>query len=124
MPVVVRWIRPVPHSQHVKHSSLWFRRLVVSPLAPLLEMPLWVTHRTFPPWNQHLYPICGRLDDMSEFSHLNPKYDLYLNLTMSFFWLNLSKLRAFDLHNSLNVSNFILKVQFGAFHAQNLSVIV
>lgn len=41
MPVVVRWFRPVPHSQHVKHSSLWFggpRRLVVSPLAPLLEM--------------------------------------------------------------------------------------
>lgn len=61
---------------------------------------------------------------MSEFSHLNPKYDLCLNPTMSFFWLNLSKLRAFDLHNSLNVSNFILKVQFGAFHAQNLSVIV
>lgn len=41
---------------------------------------------------------------MSEFSHLNPKYDLYLNPTMSFFWLNLSKLRAFDLNNGLKVS--------------------
>lgn len=41
---------------------------------------------------------------MSEFSHLNPKYDLLLNLTMSLLLLNLSKLRVFGLDNSLNVS--------------------